>query len=180
MTLSSPHIIDVKRKMEGQIRGYLLSRNSQLTVVRDFDGFSPAGCVAMPSSTVADLVINEPWTKMIAAEGHAGISQTAPWFATDSLQSALTSIYEKNVSIKIECENCADSEEFGFHIGRIVALGGSSLDFVFFDSAGRWFDAPYAIPYNSITQIVVDDPYVITFSRYVGPCPVETDKNGEQ
>ncbi|TWT87017.1 hypothetical protein [Stieleria varia] len=134
----------------------------------------------MPSSTVADLVINEPWTQMIAAEGHAGLAQTTPWFATDSLRAALKSIYEKNVNVKIECENCADSEEFGFHIGRIVALGGSSLEFVFFDSAGRWFDAPYAIPYNSITQLVVDDPYVMTFSRYVGSCPVETEKRGEQ
>jgi hypothetical protein len=180
MTVRSPHIIDVKRIIEGQIRGYLLSRNSQLIVVREFDGFLPAGYVAMPSSIVTELVINEPWTQMIAVEGHAGIAQTAPWFATDSLRTALKSIYEKSVNVKIECENCADSDEFGFHIGRIVALNGSSIDFVFFDSAGRWFDAPYSIPYNSITQLVVDDPYVIAFSRYVGPCPVATEKSREQ
>ncbi|MBI1246908.1 hypothetical protein GC197_03580 [bacterium] len=173
-----PHIIDVKRKTGEQVYGYLLSRNSKLVVVREFDGFLPAGFVAMPTSTVVDLLINEPWTRMIAAEGHANFAQAAPWFRTDSMRSALESIHETNVNIKIECKNCPDAEEFGLHIGRIVAMGDSSLEFVFFDSVGRWFDNSYAIPYASITQVVVDDPYVTTFSRYVGPCPVETEKSG--
>ena len=178
MTLRPPHIIDVKREFEGQIRGYVVSRNSQLIVVREFDGFTPAGFIALPSSTVADLIVNEAWTGMIASEGHAELASTAPWFGTDSMRSALTSIHKRGVNVKIECENCPDSEEFGFHIGRLVAMGDSSLDFVFFDSAGRWFDTVYPILYTSITQVVVDDPYVTTFSRYVGPCPVETDKSG--
>lgn len=180
MTLHPPHIVDVKREMEGQVRGYILSRNSQLVVVREFDGFSPAGFIAMPSSTITDLVISEPWTRMIAAEGYTNYAEIAPWFDTDSLRSTLASIHAEDVNVKIECENCPDNEEFGLHIGRIVAMGHSSLEFVFFDSDGRWFEAGYAIPYKSITQVVVDDPYVKTFSKHVGPCPVETEKSGEQ
>ena len=74
MTLRQPHIVDVKRDLDGQIRGYIVSRNSQLLVVREFDGFVPAGFVALPTSTVVDLLINEQWTGMIASEGHAELA----------------------------------------------------------------------------------------------------------
>ena len=178
MTLRPPHIVDVKRDLDGQIRGYVVSRNSQLTILREFDGFTPGGFVALPTSTVADLVINEPWTGMIASEGHADFATILPWFATDNMRSALASIRERDINAKIECENCPDAEESGFHIGRIIAMDDSSLDFVFFDSTGRWFASPYSIPCTSITQVVVDDPYVTTFSRYAGPCPVATQDRG--
>tara|TARA_R110002073_G_C9430241_1_gene576657 strand:- start:660 stop:1196 length:537 start_codon:yes stop_codon:yes gene_type:complete len=178
MTLRPPHIVDVKRDLVGQIRGYVVSRNSQLTVVREFDGFAPGGFVALPTSMVVDLTINEPWTGMIASEGHIELAAILPWFATVNLRAALASIREREVNVKIECENCPDAGESGFHIGRIIEMHDSSLDFVFFDSTGRWFASPYSIPYTSITQLVVDDPYVTTFSRYAGPCPVASQDRG--
>jgi len=172
MVLRLPHIVDVKRKCGTQLRGYTVSRNSQLIVVLEFDGFTPGGFVALPTSTVVDLVVNEPWTGMIASEGHAELASMRPWFATDNLRAVLASVHARDVNVKLECEDCPDTEEYGFHIGRVIAIRDSVLDFVFFDSAGRWFASPYSIPYISITQVVVDDPYVNTFSRYVGPCPV--------
>ncbi|WP_231741154.1 hypothetical protein [Thalassoglobus neptunius] len=104
MALRPPHIVNVKREVDGAIRGYVVARNSQLTVVREFDGFAPAGFVALPSSTVADLTINEAWTRMIASEGHAELATIAPSFATNDMRSALKSIHRLNVNVKIECE----------------------------------------------------------------------------
>lgn len=179
MVLRRPHIIDVKRKYAAQIRGYLVAQNSQLVVVREFEGFRPGGFFALPSSTIVDLVVNEPWTGMIASEGHEELASTLPWFDTANLRGALASVLRRDVNVKIECEGDPHAEEHGFHIGRIVGLRESGLSFVFFDSAGRWFNSPYSIPYSSITQLVVNDPYVDTFSRYTGPCPVPTESDRE-
>lgn len=178
MPLRPPHVVDVKRRYDAGIRGYVVSRNSQLIVVREFNGFDPGGFVALPTSTVVELVINEPWTRMIASEGHAELASTLPWFATDNLRAVLASVLGRDVNVKLECEKCPDAEEYGLHIGRIVAIHDSVLDFVFFDSDGCWFDSSYSIPHTSITRIVVDNPYVSTFSRYVGPCPVPIQGGG--
>lgn len=178
MSLRPPHIIDVKRDFGRRIYGYIVARNPHVIVLREFDGFSPGGFVVVPGSTVNELSINERWTDMIRSEGHASLESVTPWFATDTLRAVLGSLHQRDMNLKLECENCPDAEESGFHVGRIVALRDSSLDFVYFDSTGRWFSTPYSIPYQSITQIVVDAPYVTTFSKYVGRCPVDTLRNG--
>jgi hypothetical protein len=178
MTLQSPQIVDVKRRFGGEIRGYVVSRNSQLVVIREFNGFSPGGFVVIPASTIDALEINEPWSRMLASEGHATLSSIRPWFPVDEMSATLVCIRDQRVNVQVECENVPNADESGFHIGRIVRLDDSSLDFVFFDSMGRWFASPYSIPYTSITQIVVDDPYVINFSKYVGECPIGIKDGG--
>lgn len=128
MPLRPPHIVDVKRKYDADIRGYIVSRNSQLIVIREFVGFDPGGFVALPTSTVVELLINEPWTGMIASEGHADLASTPPWFATDNLRTVLASVLGRDVNVKLKCEDCPDAEEYGLHIGRVVAIHDSSLD----------------------------------------------------
>lgn len=178
MSLRPPHIIDVRRPFESAIRGYVLVRSSQLVVIREFDGFLPDGLTVLPSNTVTELTINERWTEMIACEGHASLANEKPPFLADNIRTVLDYLISNEFCARLDCEKSAEAEEYGSHFGRVIKMHEADIDFVFFDTAGRWSAAPYSIPIRSITQIVLHSRYVDTFAKYLGPCPNGTSHSG--
>lgn len=178
MSLRPPDIVDVRRSFESAIRGYVLVRSSQLVVIREFDGFLPDGLTVLPSNTVTELTINERWTEMIACEGHASLANEKPPFLADNIRTVLDYLISNEFCARLDCEKSADAEEYGSHFGRVIKMHEADIDFVFFDTAGRWSAAPYSIPIRSITQIVLHSRYVDTFAKYLGPCPNGTSHSG--
>jgi hypothetical protein len=172
MTLQHPHIIEPKRKFGDVVRGYLLRKTTSVVVLRRFNGFTPAGYVVFRRADVVELTINEKWTQMINAEGHAHLASKLPGFTFDTFDELMNCLLVRDRNISVECENCEGSEESGFHVGRIVKLDRDHFTFVFFDTKGYWFFSTYSIPYASVTKIEFDDPYVDTFSKYIEDCPV--------
>lgn len=171
MSLRPPHIVDVRRPFGSEIRGYVLVHTSQVVVIREFDGFLPDGLTVLPRCTVTELTINERWTEMIAREGFASLATEKPSFSTGNMRTVLDYLVSNELSARLDCENCVDAEEYGSHFGRVIKKNGTHIDFVFFDTTGRWSAGPYSIPVNSITQIVLHSRYVDTFAKYLGPCP---------
>ncbi|WP_162273272.1 hypothetical protein [Rubripirellula obstinata] len=169
--LPLPQIVDVKRPFGASIRGYVLTRNTQCVVIREFDGFMPDGFTVLPASTVSELLVNERWSEMLAKEGHSDLAAVGPPFTPDTLRSVLSYLHVSRTNAKIECEATPNAAEHGFHLGRVAAMHDDHIDFTFFDAAGKWFDGVYGISFASITQIVVGSPYVETFSKYIGPYP---------
>ena len=171
MSLRLPHIVDVRRPFGNEIRGYVLERNSQVLVIREFDGFLPDGFAVLPSSTVTELSINERWTEMIASEGHSSLATAKPPFSADNIRTVLDYLISNGMSARLDCENCSGAEHFGSHFGRVVKKYDARIDLVFFDTTGRWSAGAYSIPIQSISQIVLYSRYVDTFAKYLGPCP---------
>jgi len=169
MQLRLPHIVDVRRPYDGEIRGYVVARNTHCIVIRELNGFLTDGFVVLPASSVTELVINETWTEMIAAEGHSSVASLKPPFVFDNIRTVVDYLITRSINVKLECENCSGKQEFGCHFGRVVEKHDLYIDFLFFNSLGRWFDGAYQIPYTSITQIVIHSKYVDTFSKYLAP-----------
>ncbi len=169
-SLLPPHCVEVKRDFGQTIRGYIL-KNSNLVVLRRFQGFSPAGLCVVPKSDVNELLINEKWTHMIRDEGHAHFAEERFELPTTSIRELAVALHERGRNILIECER-EGSAEFGLYIGRVVASTLDHLAFASFDSEGRWELCEYSIPYASITRVEIDDPYVDTFSKYIDECPI--------
>ena len=169
-TLLPPHFVDVKRDFGLHVCGYLL-KNSNLVVLRRFEGFSPAGISVVRKCDVNDLFIDEKWTQMIRDEGHAHFAEERFELPTTSLRDLADALRERGRNILIDCEG-EGSAEYGVHVGRVVASTLDHLAFSSFDNEGRWDLCQYSIPYASITRIEIDDPYVDTFSKYIAECPV--------
>jgi hypothetical protein len=164
--------VHVKRDFPEAIHGYVLAANDQLVLMREFSGFRPGGFVALRKADVRELTLDEKWTEMMASEGFARLANTMPSIRHGSMVELLVSLFERARNLQIECEDCANSPEAGLHIGRITSVSATSISFVFFESSGRWYNTAYEIPLSSVTKVVFDDPYVDTFSKYVGDCPV--------
>lgn len=170
MSPRAAYIVDVRRPFGSEIRGYVLVHSSQVVVIREFDGFLPDGFAVFPSNTVTELTINECWTEMIAIEGHSSLATEKPPFSADNIRTVLDYLVSNKFSARLDCENCADAEECGSHFGRVIRTYAAHIDFLFFDTSGRWSAGPYSIPIQSITQIVLHSRYVDTFTKYLGPC----------
>jgi hypothetical protein len=146
-------------------------KHANLIVLQRFEGFSPAGLTVLRRSDVSELLINEKWTQMIRDEGHAHLAEERIGLPTTTIRELAAALFARGRNIWIECEE-ETSAEYGLYVGRIVVLANAHLEVTTFDSDGHWLLGSYSIPYSSITLIEIDNPYVDTFSKYIGECPI--------
>ena len=166
-------VVRIRRRIDGGDLGYLLDATEACLLLFTFDAFVPDGFLILRTADVVGVECEPKWTEMSHAEGHHFNSVSNPNIPIGSIKEAVNDIFSRGQNVRIECEDCGDAEEHGLHIGRVTAIQEDHIEFLYFDHHGIWFHTPYRIPYGSITRISVDQPYVNTFSKYVGPCPIE-------
>ena len=106
----------------------------------------------------------------LAAEGLLGQVAVPNDVSLEDVAHLLTSLQRRGHNVIVECEDIEEDVE-DFYIGQILSVDEDSVCFANFDGLGRWDDVPHAIPFEKITKLEFDTPYVQTFSKYLeGPC----------
>ncbi|HEY2840654.1 MAG TPA: hypothetical protein VGJ26_15970, partial [Pirellulales bacterium] len=153
--------------------GFVLDSNDACTLVFQFAAFRPDGYAIFRTPDLVSAEPNENWTRMLHGEGFHGSTSLNPFVPIESIKKAIFTLYTCHQNVSLDCDGSEDAEESGYHIGRITSTHYRTLEFLFFDSNGNWFDTPYEIPYQSITRIQFRTPYIETFSKYLKKCPLD-------
>jgi len=153
------------------VSGFVLEVSESLVLMRTFLNFIPDGFTIARLRDWKSYESQPKFTEIIVNEGYAGTDKI-PKLRLTSMQTVLEDLLSLACNVKLECNNCGDAEEAGFHIGRIIRVTDSIVDFCFFTSEGKWFDGSYPNPIESITLVEFDSNYINTFSKYLDDCPV--------
>jgi hypothetical protein len=86
-----------------------------------------------------------------------------------SWETIFISLQKIGRNIIVEDESLDDDSQFA--IGRIEAVYKNFIYLRHFDGDGIWQDAPYKIPYKTITSVSFGTRYVDIFSKYLGNLP---------
>lgn len=161
--------------------GFVLALGREWVLLHQFHDFYPEGYTAIRVKDITDIRSGEyerHWERMLAAEGlldkvavHNGVS-------LENVSQMLRSLQAFGHNVIVECEDRAEDVE-DFYIGQILSVDEDSVSFANFDGLGHWDDLPDAIPFEEITKVQFDTPYVQTFSKYLeGPCIHTRDADG--
>jgi hypothetical protein len=149
--------------------GFVVAVGRDWVLLQQFHDFYPEGYAALRVKDITDIRSNEYerlWERMLAAEGILD-QLTLPYdVPLEDIQHLLTALQRRGDNIIVECED-ANQEIEDFYIGQVLSLDDDSLSFANFDALGRWDDAPDTIPFNEITQVQFETPYVRIFSKYL-------------
>ena len=157
--------------------GFVLAVCEPWFLFWQFHDFYPEGVTVMHVDDIESIRCGKHelhWLKMLQAEG---IVQSLPPvnFLVDDLKSMLKQLKVKREHCIVECEGY-DDEESDFYIGRVIAVKDYYCRFAYFDALGRWDDKLNEIPFDQITRLEFDSPYINTFSRHLsGPCPFDEE-----
>ena len=152
-------------------RGFVVAESSELLLLRSCLNFRLDGFVAVRVEDIASIVPSPTFTRIALSENPRDEASRMPEICIDTMRTLLRELCLRRCNVEIECENCDDSDEAGFHIGRIVGLRRDRLWFNFFSSEGAWFDSPYDIPYSSVTRVEFGSDYIDTFARHIDDWP---------
>ena len=157
--------------------GFVLAVYEPWFLLWQFHDFYPDGFTVMHVDDIERIrhgPYEDYWLKMLQTEG---IVQSLPEanFLIDDLHSMLKQLKAKPANCVIECEGY-EGEDSNFYIGRVVDVEADLCRFAYFDTLGRWDDELHEIPFDQITRLEFDTPYIDIFSRHLeGPCPFEAD-----
>lgn len=171
-------IIDTRKKVkisrpypgEQSCHGFVLGMSKKWVLLLDFFDFTPMGYTAIRIADISSCrsgKYERKWEQMLAAEGildQVGINYEIDLSSTHSL---LESLQRRGQNLIVECECEVDSDRDAFFIGKIIKLGKRFIRFRHFDAIGNWERDVYRIPFQAITKIEFDTPYVNTFSKYL-------------
>jgi hypothetical protein len=161
---------------EPQHNGFVLAVGRDLVLLQQFHDFYPEGYTALRVRDITDIRSGEyerHWERMLAGEGildRVGAPDDVP---LQDVPELLRALQRRGDNVIVECEDAEENIE-DFYIGRILSVDDDSLCFANFDALGRWDEAPDTIPFEEITKVQFETPYVRTFSKYLeGPCPLQ-------
>lgn len=81
-----------------------------------------------------------------------------------SARTILAGLRKQDRLVTIECE--VEDGDHCVYLGKIAALDDRSLVLAGIDPDRYWYEKPYRIPFERITQIVVDLEYATLFEKY--------------
>lgn len=152
--------------------GFVLALGREWVLLRQFHDFYPEGNTALRLRDITDVRSGEyerHWERMLAAEGSLDQVTATDDIPLDDISQLLLALQRRGQNVIVECED-TDEDVQDFYIGQILSVDEDSVCFANFDALGRWDDAPDTIPFEEITQVQFDTPYVQTFSKYLeGP-----------
>jgi hypothetical protein len=166
-----PKKVRITRRFPGDPRhdGFVLGVGGSLVLLHQLHDFSPGGYAILRIEDVLSVRHgrHESFSeRVLKGEGtldRVGIPYEVP---LDDLRSSLKTLSRRKLHVILECEK-PDPEESDFFIGRFISVGKKTVSLLYFDPEGRWSEEPDSIPYDAITKIQFDTPYINTISKYL-------------
>ncbi len=157
-----------------QLNGYLLDASKTLGLMHCFHDFMPDGFAVFRLADVTGVRSGKHerlWDRMLAGEGLLTALSNPPRVDLCNLKTTIDSIRNHYQGIIIESED-PDEDTEDFYIGSVLSTNGNEVRLQHFDALGVWKITPEVIPYNDITLIQFDTPYINRFWKYLaGPSP---------
>jgi hypothetical protein len=158
---------------EPRHNGFVLALGREWVLVHQFHDFYPEGFTALRVRDITEVRSGEyerHWERMLAAEGMLDGVVTPDDIPLDDVRHLLTTLQRRGQNVIVECED-PDEDVEDFYIGQILSVDEGSVCFANFDGLGQWDDTPHAIPFEKVTKVQLNTPYLRTFSKYLeGPC----------
>lgn len=148
------------------INGVPLLRSENLLLIEYYNDFCQDGYKVVRIGDITGVYYNEEerfYEEILKQEGIykglsiPGMEKIYNW---KSLFEKLKKLYQ---TIIIECEEY-DIEDF--YIGKILKIKEKCLQFLYFDTMGRWRESPNEINFNEITSVTFADRYSAIYSKY--------------
>lgn len=182
----TPQKVRLTRSFPGDSdhNGFVVAIGREWVLIHSFHDFYPEGHAVLRIADITEFRSGEyerVWERMLAAEGLlAGIEPPGDVSLKD-ISHLLSSLHRRRHNVIIECEDLDDEDDDEFYIGRIVSVENDAVRFAPFDALGNWDEMGVILPFDVITQVQFDTPYVRTFSKYLnGPCPADGSNPTEQ
>jgi hypothetical protein len=166
-----PKKVRIMRRFPGDPRhdGFVLGVGGSLVLLHQLHDFSPDGYTILRIEDVLSVrhgkheIFSERVLKGEGILDRVSIPYEVP---LDDLRSLLKSLSRRKLHVILECEK-PDPEESDFFIGRLISVGKRAVSLLYFNSEGRWSEAPDSISYDVITKIQFDTPYINIMSKYL-------------
>lgn len=149
--------------------GYILGLSENLVLLHGFNDFHIDGYCIYRLGDISSVRSNEmdrKWDQMLCDEGvldNVGISYDVPLL---DFPSVIRGLKAQGRNIIVDCEDCSDAPETGFHIGHIVFYKKQHFEMREFDTTGKWYSHPFEIRHDKVTRVEFDSPYVNIYSKY--------------
>lgn len=151
------------------LRGNVVAVGSRWVLVRAIHDFQPNGYVAWRVKDLCGVRRRRKsdrfYETMLLRDGLGPESLMRIDVSLDSTAGLLKALQEGGENVSVECEDRHGDDDF--FIGRNLKVGRKWLDFAHFDPMGRWDVDVYRIRLSCITQIQIDTPYSVAYSKYL-------------
>lgn len=151
------------------INGVPLLRSKNLLLIEYYNDFYWDGYKVVRIGDVTGVYYNEEerfYERILKQEGiykGLNIPELEGMYDWKYLFEKLKKLYQ---TVIIECEEY-DIEDF--YIGKVLEIKEKQLQFLYFDTMGRWRERPNEINYNEITSVSFADRYSAIYSKYCQP-----------